>query len=100
LGRSRGLQEFKCFGSACQGKKTLKIDLINLTRGIAIEANGIQHSEYVQFFHGDRNGYLEQIERDGRKVTWCELNDLELIYIYPDDELSVKFFRERYDLIL
>jgi hypothetical protein len=88
-------EELPCFGTASEGRRNLRLDLVNLTRGTAIEVNGKQHGEYVEFFHGDRSGYLDQIERDGRKSEWCEMNELELVYIMPNDKLSVSFFKEQ-----
>ena len=93
-------EELKCFGTASIDKKSLRIDLVNFTIGVAVEVNGVQHSEYNKFFHGDRHGYLNQIDRDGRKSEWCDMNDLKLIYIHPEDKLSVKDIQERHDIIL
>jgi len=93
-------EEFPCFGTAGEGKKNLRLDLINISRSVAIEVNGVQHQEYNPFFHGTRHGFLRQIERDSRKSDWCDLNDIELIHILPEDELSVKWFEEKYGIIL
>lgn len=93
-------EEFPCLGTAGGGNKTLKIDLINFTRNSAIEVNGEQHRSYSPFFHGDRQGFFKQIERDARKSEWCELNDIDLYEIYAEDELSVTYFEDKLGIIL
>lgn len=93
-------EEFPCFGTAGGGSKTLKIDIINFTRRVAVEVNGDQHREFNEFFHGDRHGFLNQIERDSRKYEWCQLNEIELVDIYKEDELSENFFKEKYNIVL
>jgi hypothetical protein len=72
-----------------------------MTRRIAVEAHGDQHQDYSEFFHGTREGLLNQVERDIRKSEWCEINDMALIEIYTDDlPLTEKWFWDNYELKL
>lgn len=77
----------------------LSLDIVNLTEKIAIEVQGEQHSEYVEFFHGPRVGFLDQCDRDMKKKTWCELNDFQLVEIYKGDlPLNEQFFNDKYGI--
>jgi hypothetical protein len=72
----------------------LSLDFYNANKKIAIEVQGQQHFKYVKFFHRNRNGYLNQIKRDVKKFEFCELNKIQLIEIYPTDELTDDFFKQ------
>ena len=49
--------------------------------GILIEVQGKQHDEYVEHFHGDREGFIVSKRRDNLKKEYCQENDLILIEI-------------------
>lgn len=51
----------------------------------AIEYNGKQHYEPVEFFGGE-DGYLKQKIRDQKKIEYCKKNDIILIIIPYNDE--------------
>lgn len=90
-------EEFPVYGSL------LKVDFINATRKIAVEVHGPQHSSFNKFFHGEsRLNYLKSIKRDVAKENWLTLNKFILVEVYHDqvDELSEKFFKEKYNIIL
>lgn len=71
----------------------LTLDFYNANKKIAIEVQGAQHLKYVPFFHGQsRSNFLRQIRRDQRKLEFCELNDLRLVEIFPEEEVSLSFF--------
>jgi hypothetical protein len=72
----------------------LTLDFFNATKRVAIEVQGHQHFTYVKFFHGNRINYLNQIKRDYKKIEFCELNEIKLVEIYPNDELSKVFFEK------
>ncbi len=64
----------------------MRIDFYNVTRRIAIECDGEQHNQYNKHFHrGSFSVFQKQLDRDDKKKTWCEKNDIELIRIYEDD---------------
>ena len=81
----------------------LRFDFLNITRSIAVEANGNQHNQYNKFFHGkSRAKYLLQIKRDLIKQKWCDINKILLIEIFPDDvdNLCPEWFEEKYKITL
>ena len=70
----------------------LSLDFYNANKKIAIEVQGQQHFQYVKFFHGNRANYLGQIKRDIKKINFCEINNIHLVEIYPNDKLSKELF--------
>ena len=79
----------------------LRIDLMNVSKKIAIEVDGIQHNEYSEFLHkGSRLNLLAQMKRDEKKRQWCLLNSYNLVNIDPGDKLSVAFFKEKFNITL
>lgn len=79
----------------------MRIDIFDATTLIAYEIMGIQHGQYTPFFHGNPAHYLAQIKRDVKKAEFCEINNIKLIEINPEDmPLSPKFFKEKFDIIL
>ena len=72
----------------------LKFDFYNANKNIAIEINGEQHVRYVPFFHKRRSNFVSQIRRDQQKIDFCELNDINLLEIYSEKELSKKNFED------
>jgi hypothetical protein len=75
-------EEFKIPGSM------LSIDFYNHTKRIAIEVQGAQHIRYIEHFHKSKSNFIRQIRRDCKKQEFCDINDIKLIEIYPDDELT------------
>jgi hypothetical protein len=86
-------EEFRIVGTR------LSFDLYNANKKIAIEVQGAQHTKYVKFFHGNRMKYLEQLKRDDKKFRFCEINDINLIEIYPNDKICEDLF-ESFGVIL
>ena len=73
----------------------LTLDLYNANKKIAVEVQGRQHTKYVPFFHqGNKANYISQLRRDQDKVAFCKLNNIILIEIYEDDEISKKLFEK------
>lgn len=52
---------------------------------LAIEAQGVQHDRYVEFFHKDGFGFYKHQHRDRRKRQWAKENSIKLIEIRPSD---------------
>jgi hypothetical protein len=86
-------EEFKLVGTR------LSFDFYNASKKIAIEVQGAQHTKYVKFFHGNRMKYLEQLKRDDKKFRFCEINNINLVEIYPSDKICVELF-ESFGVIL
>jgi len=89
-------EEFPVFGTR------LKVDLVNITKRIAVEVQGQQHTTYNKFFHGSRTGYWKSIKRDVQKDNWLVSNDFHLIEVNYDevDKLSKSFFEKQFNVIL
>jgi len=89
-------EEFPVFGTR------LKVDLVNITKRIAVEVQGQQHTTYNKFFHGSRTGYWKSIKRDVQKDNWLVSNDFHLIEVNYDevDKLSKAFFKKQFNVIL
>jgi hypothetical protein len=70
----------------------LSFDFYNANKKIAIEVQGGQHTKYVEFFHGSRFKYLQQLKRDEKKLKFCEANEITLVEIYPKDKINEELF--------
>ena len=80
----------------------MKVDIVNITKYIAVEVNGQQHSSFNKFFHNSRYGYFQSISRDVKKEDWLEKNGFTLLTIeYNEvDDLSESFVKEKFDISL
>lgn len=73
----------------------LSLDFYNSSKKIAVEVQGIQHIRYSPFMHGgSKVNFLNQISRDGKKLEFCEKNDIVLVEIFPSDKLGKEVFRK------
>ncbi len=80
----------------------MSLDIVNVSKKIAVEVHGRQHDKFVPFFHVNRNNFRRQIERDFSKEEWCQINNLKYVAIYPNDikTLSKEWFLEKFEIIL
>lgn len=87
-------EEFPVFGTR------LKVDILNATKKIAVEAHGGQHTKFNKFFHGTVNGYSNSIMRDSIKINWLESNGFQVIEIYENEinDLSKAFIKDKFDI--
>lgn len=84
-------------------KSLLRIDLINFTKKIAVEASGSQHFEYNKFFHGGSEmNFLGSIKRDDKKRGWLTRNGFSIIELIESDvpKLSREFIFEKFGINL
>ena len=65
---------------------------IHISTKLSGMANVVVNLRFVKHFHKTRANFVRQIRRDNKKIEFCEMNDIKLIEIYPDDELSEDFF--------
>jgi hypothetical protein len=65
---------------------------------IAIEYQGLQHSQPVEFF-GGQDAFEKTLERDERKRLLCEENNVNLLYVYPDTDTE-RFILQLKDVLL
>lgn len=66
---------------------------------IAIEYQGKQHFEPVEYFGGEEN-YERQKQRDEIKAKISEKNGIKLIYIYYWEDITPELIKEKVDLAL
>lgn len=59
------------------------LDIYFPEKNVAIEYQGLQHDQPVDFF-GGKAAFIENQERDKRKKKLCEKNNCALIYVYPE----------------
>ena len=81
----------------------MKVDILNVSRKIAVEVNGKQHDKFNKFFHANsRVKFLESIKRDMVKREWLEKNGFLVIEIEEDEvkDLSEEFFIKKFNLTL
>lgn len=64
----------------------LELDFFIDELDIAIEVQGDQHYRFVEFFHENVTGYIEQVERDKQKRKICDLKGIKLIEIDSEAE--------------
>ncbi len=81
-------EEMKLVGSR------MSLDLYNANSKVAVEVQGRQHTSYVKFFHGNKLNYLEQLKRDDKKFKFCQINDIILVEIYPQDVVDEALFEK------
>lgn len=64
------------------------IDLYVPLERLAVEVHGRQHFEYVQHYHYDMAGFINQKKRDARKADWCELNKIRLLILPYNEDID------------
>lgn len=74
----------------------LELDFYIPERKIAIEVQGRQHYEFVEFFHKDYDKFLLQLERDNIKKDLCYGRKIKLVEIADNFELEI-FIKEFYE---
>ena len=61
-----------------------RIDLLVKELGIAVEYDGRQHEEYVDFFHKDVGGFISGIRRDRHKEEFCAEHGVKVVRLSGD----------------
>lgn len=82
-------------------KTKLRVDFLVPGKKMAIEFDGIQHSNFNKHFHRNRIGYLNSIGRDTKKEEYLEWNGYRVVRITEDDldKLSVEWLRDNWGII-
>lgn len=90
------LEEFRIPGSL------LRIDLLNLTRKVAVEVSPASTHSFNEFFHKNRFRFGASVRRELDKQEWIEQNGFKLVEVFEDDLdiLSPKWFLEKYDITI
>ena len=80
--------------------QNLELDIYLPELKLALEVNGIQHYEYVPYFHNNNEeNFVKQQERDEFKKKRCEEENIKLIsihyeYNYKNEEELIKYVRQ------
>ena len=88
-------EEFPVYGTR------MKVDLVNMTKRIAVETQGAQHDSFNKFFHNNsRANYLRSITRDHDKRIWLENNNFKVLEIFEEDlkSLSKKYISDKFEI--
>jgi len=59
------------------------------------ECQGQQHFKFVSHFHGDKKTFLSQKLRDNLKLEYVQRNNLYLIYINYNEEVTENLIYDR-----
>jgi hypothetical protein len=88
-------EEFPVFGTK------MRVDILNLSKNIAVEINGPQHKEYNKFFHnGSLENFHKSLRRDALKYKWLQRNNIDLIEIEKEDisKLSPEYIYDNFEI--
>lgn len=67
----------------------LFIDFFLPSRRLAIEINGVQHDQFVPFFHKTKPKFFKAQNNDRRKAAFCQANNIKLITLSDQDNESI-----------
>jgi hypothetical protein len=82
----RILEEVKLPGStALHRKGVLYLDFYIPQIYRAFEVHGQQHYEFIPFFHKTPSDFAIALSKDNDKITWCELNNIQLTVLKYSD---------------
>lgn len=68
--------------------KSLYFDIYIPRAKIVIEADGRQHYEFVEHYHGDAAGFQDSKKNDIIKNEFCKSNNLTLVRILYNEQLD------------
>lgn len=78
------------------GNFNLELDCFDPELKIAVEYNGIQHYQYIPYFHKNKEAFLNQKYRDQMKKQKCKDNGIILIEVPYSVKLeNIKNFIEK-----
>lgn len=73
----------KCINPITKRQLPYDVEIPDLK--IIIEIQGIQHLEYVEYFHGSIENFYYQQRKDDYKKRFAESKGYEVIYVYYDE---------------
>jgi len=71
-----------------QSGQRLELDFLISDANCAIEVQGAQHYTYIPFFHGDWDGFKQQLERDDKKREACKAHGITLFEISEEHQID------------
>ena len=72
-----------------------RVDVVIPANGIAIEYHGIQHFNFIEFFHRDKAGFEKTLKADEEKEKYCIENGWCYVLFTCYDKLSEDFVTEK-----
>ena len=75
--------------------RTLYVDRVLKNVQLAIEVDGRQHSEFIERFHKDAQGFKNSQERDALKEQWLVANGYTFVRFKSTEQLTAKTLRSR-----
>jgi len=72
-------------------KSRLSLDFFLPMRKLAVEVQGKQHKKFTPFFHKTKSSFDDQLKRDEEKEFFCQLNEIDLVYIYSEEDATKRF---------
>ena len=81
--------------------KRLFFDFYIRELGILIEVQGEQHNKFVKHFHGDKEVFLAQKNRDNLKIEYIQENQLlSLIRFNYNEEITKELLLKKINFVL
>tara|TARA_R110000765_G_scaffold223158_2_gene327303 strand:- start:2945 stop:3337 length:393 start_codon:yes stop_codon:yes gene_type:complete len=72
-------------------RSRLSLDFFLPMRKLAVEVQGKQHKKFTPFFHKTKSSFDAQLKRDEEKEFFCQLNEIDLVYIDSEDDAIKRF---------
>lgn len=90
------LEEFRIPGTL------MRVDLMNLTRHIAVEVSPKGSHDFNPFFHKNETRFGKMLGRELEKAKWLEMNGYTIVEVLEDDfaHLSPTWFLDTYGIVL
>lgn len=76
-----------------------RLDIYIPSKKTAIEYQGKQHYEPVDFF-GGTDGYRSNLKRDARKKSRCQANGIKVLYWDYDKPITDEFFKQEIEPVI
>jgi len=82
--------------------RSMRGDLMNWTRRIAVEVSPSSSHSFNAFFHKSRHSFGAAVGRDLDKIAWFEKNRFKLVELDDEDlaNLTAKMFLEKHGVTL
>lgn len=72
-----------------------RFDMYIKELGIAFEFDGVQHFDFIPFFHTDMNGFISASKLDKAKEDFCEENGIALVRFRDEDKMDKNTIMDR-----
>ena len=81
--------------------KRLFFDFYIRELGVLIEVQGQQHSKFIKHFHGEKEVFLAQKNRDNLKIEYVQENKLlSLIKFNYDENITKSLLQRKINIVL